>query len=530
MSRKSSVILNTREQVLSADVNRLQQLSAREWMDTIRDFGRGDPYRTQGSNNTIGLAFSGDPVNRLQLKPTYAPSGINMTATVGAGELHVQTTAPSADDSAYQVLRWLSTVLTFGAGDATNPRIDLVVVTNGDQSTDLSSRTILVDPVARTTAPATVNKTRNPLATLSVIAGTPAATPGPPSIPAGTFLLMQVDVPATITIASNAHAAFVPALHSASVGDSMHGILEGFSNLILAADADDSSDDFQATFLLDGIYRVIIDGELITFKGGYEASVQPRMVLQDASNNPLTGAASATADTPFYYYVVGGRHAPNQRGGRGNQALNQYYPVNIIESLTPPAPDGRPTAPISYPIAGGTTTTREGALYVGVGFITAGSGGPPPRRKDVQWVDDMVIACDGITGGTAFFAAAFNEAGLNGAPAATALNLSVLLASKPNLATWYRGIVFTAALTAGPHLIRIHQSSAAGASRRAVFQRYVGTGAGYDRAITHQYFESAIATGAAKDYNVRSVSLETDFDAIYIRPVAYNMRVKRYGR
>ncbi len=205
MSRKSSVIFNTREQILSSDINRVQTLDNRETMDWSKDQNRADSERAAGSDGDTTLAQQGNALNRFQRVPVWGPNALDMTSNVGEGEMHVQSTG-TGDESTYKVLRWIAEIITLAASDPADPRIDLVVATLGELSTDPTSRTILVDPVTRVTAPAVVNKTKNPKATLAVLTGTPAAVPVPPVPSATQFVLFEVFVPATITAAANADA------------------------------------------------------------------------------------------------------------------------------------------------------------------------------------------------------------------------------------------------------------------------------------------------------------------------------------
>lgn len=88
--------------------------------------------------------------------------------------------------------------LTIGAGDATNPRIDIVqvkleYVEGGSESRDFK------DAVTGALSTTTPNKTRRAQATFSLKAGTPAATPTYPAPDAGYAVLGAVRVPATWT-------------------------------------------------------------------------------------------------------------------------------------------------------------------------------------------------------------------------------------------------------------------------------------------------------------------------------------------
>ncbi|WP_043682806.1 hypothetical protein [Streptomyces xylophagus] len=98
-----------------------------------------------------------------------------MTATVHEGRAVV---AAGATRGAYPVTLPEPATLTFADGDATNPRIDLVVLRIYDSLYDNSGQT---------------------KATLEIVKGTPAATPVAPVIPGVGLALYQVKVPAGIS-------------------------------------------------------------------------------------------------------------------------------------------------------------------------------------------------------------------------------------------------------------------------------------------------------------------------------------------
>lgn len=86
--------------------------------------------------------------------------------------------------------------LAIAAGDATNPRIDIVqvkleYVNGGSESRDFK------DAITGALSSTNVNKTRRVQATISIKQGTPAATPTYPAPDAGYALLGAVRVPAT---------------------------------------------------------------------------------------------------------------------------------------------------------------------------------------------------------------------------------------------------------------------------------------------------------------------------------------------
>ena len=255
-----------REQVLATDLNRIGDLAGRELMDSklLRSV-RADFYKP--STNAfddfaaVSKAAQATPIAGLTQPPSLDGMAAVFDMALGAGEAELPFTSANPDQSDYQLLRWAAQTLIWPAGgtpDATNPLICLIVATPGDQLTGLQSRNILLDPILRTVSPQNVYKTTNPLATISVIAGTAAAIPVPPAVPAGSLALFEVWVPA---LASDS-TAFLPVRRAwrqiEFPGTSQHGVLKGCD---LAWDPGMGADNG----LKAGVHRIVIDGELLTF-------------------------------------------------------------------------------------------------------------------------------------------------------------------------------------------------------------------------------------------------------------------------
>jgi hypothetical protein len=335
---------NAREQYLTADNNRLQALASRDLQNLLAD----------ASSDATGAPISGlsGPCSLTGIPSTYLMALSAAQALV----YNPSDSSLTADDSAYEVARWAAANLTFANPSGANPRIDLVVVTPAMVDTDSQSRTVLVDPVARTVTPQNVFKTTNPQATVAVVTGTPASSPVPPAVPAGAFALFEVFVP---TSASDSTAFGVcPRMFRRAPfpWSAQSGILSGFTpqwDLSVDPTTTDSTISFGA---LDDC-KVLIDGEVLETLG---VTLE---VFQDAgANNPFASAAAAHWHKPYYLYAVGGRHCP-QRG----TALGA--PVVIVESTIPPfATTGHPTSAITTPRG---KTTQLGAVYIGLGFVYA---------------------------------------------------------------------------------------------------------------------------------------------------------------
>lgn len=359
---------NTREEILSSDINRAQRLQSRELQNFIKERG----YKADGSviNGISGVV------------PTITPIPATFTVDMEAGQGFVEdATGLTADDSDFQVLRWLEQLgLTFSAPGG-NDRIDLIVATPGTQATDTVSRNILLDPVARTVAAANVEKTVNPQATVAVIEGVPAATPVPPAVPAGTYVLFEVYVPTTAIAAGD--FTFAPQLFPLTTQPltRQHGVLKGCNIRWSDIDAAVSSIP-QLSGNTENI--AIIDGEMVIFASNSAgATEQQPQTFGDgnAPNNPFAVVnPSATAMRPFYIYLVGGRHAPQITG---QSAFGVKTNAAIVCSLVPPFNNGKPSANITTPRG---TVTTDGAVYVGMGFTKRASTDSAACIMDTEMV------------------------------------------------------------------------------------------------------------------------------------------------
>jgi hypothetical protein len=115
-----------------------------------------------------------------QLKVVQRAAGVNMSVDVGTGQAVVAGTE-NADQGGYIYTNTATVNLTLTAANATNPRIDAIIVRAKD-----SVYSGALNSVA-----------------LEVVAGTPAASPAAPTLPANSLLLANVTVPANDTTISN---------------------------------------------------------------------------------------------------------------------------------------------------------------------------------------------------------------------------------------------------------------------------------------------------------------------------------------
>jgi len=417
-------LFNAREEVLSSDVNRAQRLGSRELQDFIALAGADDESRrTADPQEGIPL-----PVSFATTPPDFV-SRSAFTMTIGQGQafLFDNSVGPvngPQDDSPYRVVRWFSQALSFVTPDVGNPRVDLVVATPASVSTDSATRFVIQDPVARTVAPATVNKSQNPVASLQVIAGTPDPQPVAPAVPAGAIALCEVYVPAG---AANSTAFKVSRRiwrSGISVGATAHGILNGCLPTWIVGDESTTPSSLSIVSGAGKLNRAIINGELITFAGlSSIGATLPGVVADAGTNSPYDSAAPATQDKVYYLYLCGGRSMP-----QGRLSSGALQPACVVESLVPPTADGRPSAVITTPRG----TTQEGALYIGCGYVVMNS----TRRKPCYISGDWIYAMTGQlapSGGRTL--AGFNDVDDRAPSLSGSARSAHTLHTKPNLAS-----------------------------------------------------------------------------------------------
>lgn len=343
----SAEIFNAREQLNSSDLMRAQFLASRDLQNLLGDASADD---------------SGTPITGFSGPCTLtAASGFTMALSAAQAMAYNPGDASlTIDSSPYEVARWALQNLTFATPDGANPRIDLVVVTPAVVSTDQQSRTVLVDPTTRAVTAQPVYKTANPTGTIAIVTGTPGATPAPPAVPAGAFAIWEVWVPAGA--ASSTSFTAVPRMFRRAPfpWSTMNAIIDGF-RLTWDMTADPTTTASALSMSVLSRNRIIIDGEVI------DGGLFSPGVSQDAgAANPFASAASSGWHKPYYIYAVGGRNAPQA-------ALNQFGvpgPLALVESTTVPVVGGHPASPITTPRG---TTTQRGAVFVGLGFVYAGT-------------------------------------------------------------------------------------------------------------------------------------------------------------
>ena len=156
------------------------------------------------SDRAHGVVNSGD------FAVTQRAAGANMSVDVAAGHAWVRGTE-SQHQGAYHVYNDATVNLSLAASDATNPRIDLVLIRVQDAfysgSTDSAS--------------------------VAVVTGTPAASPADPSLPANALVLARVRVAATT---SSIGTANITDVRTRAASGSESYTRTGFKNQIMNGD------------------------------------------------------------------------------------------------------------------------------------------------------------------------------------------------------------------------------------------------------------------------------------------------------
>lgn len=396
----SLVKFNAREQAISTDLNRAQKLTSRDAQDVLKNGARRDSFTTQLGVPRAGA--TGEVVDRADDLGTISGAAGSFNITLSAGQAFMEIVTADPDASTFCPVRWAGQVVASIVPDAATHRVDLIVALTQMVDTDLSSRNILVDPVARTVAPANVWKTSNPLAALAVIPGVPGDY-APPAVPAGTIALWEV-----VTLNTDTEAAdyrFIPRLwrRIESLG-SCHGILENCtpeSSVHLEAAAIDPP-----YLISTKVHRAVIDGEVVC------AVPSANIVADyDSSADPLSAGVDAAKDVPCYLYLCGGRHAPQNglASFTGGAATPSYSALRLVASLTVPLRN-RATSDL---VVAGVTIPKEGTLYCGVWFIAKGGHLYKSCAIDGDWIHAATTCESGAGNGPLI--AAFTEATVVGA-------------------------------------------------------------------------------------------------------------------
>ena len=149
-------------------------------------------------------------VNASDFRVVQRSAGANMSVDVAAGYAWIRGTE-SAHQGAYHVYNDGTVNLSVAASDATNPRIDLVIAKVQDAFYSGATRT----------------------ASVTIVTGTPAASPTDPTLPANALVLARVRVPATSTSVVTANITDV---RTRAASGSESYTRTGFKNAIMNGD------------------------------------------------------------------------------------------------------------------------------------------------------------------------------------------------------------------------------------------------------------------------------------------------------
>jgi hypothetical protein len=404
------------EQVLSSDLNRMGKLAGAELED--HDLLRSSPSDSYYAPSNTFDDFADYPKQQPPISGlTKAPYAVAVPGTynlrIGPFEGEMFNSTPAADESAFQLLRTGGELVVLcPAPDSSNPKICLICATPGDVLTDQTSRNILVNPSTRQTTAANVFKTSFPNSVLTVVPGTPAAAPLPPAVPVGTQALFEVYQPAGASDATAFQILRRAWRRIEFPGTSQHGIVKG---CVPALNATYSS-------LPDGLHRLVIDGELLTWS-------QTKGIPLQADANATPGAAPANNDMPTFLYLCGGRHSPFR-------IVTQYptsdfgncAPVALLESTTAPDAFGYPKADLALT---GQSFSRSACCFIGLGFRAAGGTAQLPAFYEGDWIRSSKSVTVSVSGGLAIAIRGFKELPSTGVISGG----SLALASLPSVST-----------------------------------------------------------------------------------------------
>lgn len=203
------VIFNPLESGVSDDVDRLQSQLRRTLLDVLAATHTGRTSVTNPAATTPPTGFIGEGFR------VVAGTGLEVKLRPGLGFIYDPSDTASSlnsavgldDLSVYRALVLLSEMTISGipAGDATNPRIDIIEVKSPRRVTDPTSRLVL-DPSTYTESAQLVNKTAtwtsdgqqtvNGAGFVNYKTGSAAASPTAPSVSTGYTKIAEVWVPA----------------------------------------------------------------------------------------------------------------------------------------------------------------------------------------------------------------------------------------------------------------------------------------------------------------------------------------------
>lgn len=182
------IIFNTRERLLSTDLNDMTALLHAKGTDEVVGIVSGDAYKTT------------TPVSGVVAGLTVYATGGNLEVRVRPGIAFKHGTPPTSLDSPYAKIELLQeqTIDLSAFVDPANPRWVAIEVAPADTAELVSTRDIF-DPALGTFTPQNVDKIRRPAPVFSVNAGAPAPAPALPTGTPGVVPLAYVYIEANAT-------------------------------------------------------------------------------------------------------------------------------------------------------------------------------------------------------------------------------------------------------------------------------------------------------------------------------------------
>jgi hypothetical protein len=489
----TAVKQNAREQVLSTDLNRMQKIASREAQDLLMHGGYRDRF-TSASSGAPVLMQAAEPVDRADdLGQINGVIGsFNITLQGGQAFMSIATSDP--DQSSYCPVRWPGQTIATITPDVSTFRVDLIYATPSMHDTDSQSRNILVDPVARTVAPANVYKTSNPWAQISVLTGTPGS-PTAPACPAGSIPLWEV-VTTNVDVDSTAYR-FIPRIwRRVESFAACHGILQN----CVPQNGLNAETTSSVPYLGLGVtHKAIIDGELISAP---MAGINVILAVDATGSSPTAVTIDANKDLPCYLYLCGGRHAPQNGAGTLWAA-----PLRLVASTIAPS-NGRAASDLAI---GGIAVPRGGTLYVGLAFISRGTHNYKSCLIDGDWIHAR--SCYVVGPVPSLPSSGFNNAASILTGASGTMDISVPPVSS------VCDLAVTATDTAGARDIVIYGGAAAAVDFRAAqISVQAANGAAFAK------FRYPIPTGGHFSWNGGAGTTSMNFCA-----TGFNMGVPRIG-
>lgn len=192
---------------------------------------------------------------------------------------------------------------------------------------------------------------------LRILAGTPSTDPVAPAVPSYTVPLAEIYARQGTTNTSTWPVLRRSGRRLPYPYSTAHGILEGCKLQWRTINPGDPVLRAEEMFVRSKKNKLVFDGEVVEFTGGYNLSGQPTLKgVPDVNASPFS--SGTFINTPYYVYAC--------RTMTFDPISGFTSPVTIIESLTPPIyPEGFPSGPLRG--SWGQVAAND-CLLIGVGW------------------------------------------------------------------------------------------------------------------------------------------------------------------